>query len=96
MQLLLVITSMHQLKKENLVKIHDTIGELIIIQSNQPTVRMMQEWLMIKIYLGNPKLLEKLWELLKRAKEERPGSITSIASTVYHYVSRNLSVENQQ
>ncbi|KAG8041708.1 hypothetical protein G9C98_007012, partial [Cotesia typhae] len=95
MQLLLVITSMLRLKEENLVKIHDTIGELIIVESNQPTVRMMQEWLMIKIYLDNPKLLQKLWELLERAKEERPGSITSIASIVYH-VSRNISVESQQ
>lgn len=95
MQLLLVITSKLRLKEENLVKIHDTIGELIIVESNQPTVRMMQEWLMIKIYLDNPKLLQKLWELLERAKEERPGSITSIASIVYH-VSRNISVESQQ
>ncbi|KAH0539284.1 uncharacterized protein LOC123259258 [Cotesia glomerata] len=95
MQLLLVIASIHGLKEENLIKIHDTIGELIIVESNQPTVRMMQEWLLIKIYLDTPKLLEKLWGLLERAKEERPGSITSIASIIYH-VSRNFSGEIQQ
>ncbi|XP_057326001.1 probable methyltransferase TARBP1 [Microplitis mediator] len=93
MQLLLVIHPC--LKEKSLMEIHEVIGECLIVESNQPTVRMMQEWLLIKLYLDYPEMVNKLWGLLERAKEERPGSITSIASIIYH-VSKNISDENQQ
>lgn len=93
MQLLLIIHPC--LKEESLMEIHDVIGECLIVESNQPTVRMMQEWLLIKLYLDCPEMVNKLWGLLERAKEERPGSITSIASIIYH-VSKNISDEKQQ
>lgn len=70
-------------------ELHDTISELIIMESNQPTVRIMQEWLLIKIYNDNPTMQKDIWQLLEMAKEKRPGSIVSIASIIYH-VSRIL------
>ncbi|XP_034942852.1 probable methyltransferase TARBP1 isoform X2 [Chelonus insularis] len=92
MQLLLLL--LRYLRQEETKMLHDFIGNLIISESNQLTVRMMQEWLLIKIYLNNFEMQPLVWELLERSKCERPGSIVSIASIIYH-VSRGLSFDKQ-
>lgn len=93
MQILLILQP--TLDEENTVIIHEAICESLLEESNQPSVRVMQEWLLIRIHLANKKLRDQFWDLFARGRDSRPGSITSIASIVYH-VSKHLPLDEKK
>ncbi|KAK0181432.1 hypothetical protein PV327_003720 [Microctonus hyperodae] len=92
MQLLLIIQPL--LDEKATTVLYDTICDLIVSESNQPSVRVMQEWLLMKIFIKYPSLRDNVWDLLEVAKTKRPGSITSVASIIYH-VSRKLPIDKK-
>ncbi|XP_046616037.1 probable methyltransferase TARBP1 isoform X2 [Neodiprion virginianus] len=77
------------LKKNDMVLLNSLMCENILSESSQPSVRIMQEWLIIKIYLESEILRGGVWNLFRQAQEKRVGSLCSIISIVYH-VARSL------
>ncbi|XP_046740839.1 uncharacterized protein LOC124408147 [Diprion similis] len=72
------------LKKNDMVILNSLMCENILSESSQPSVRIMQEWLLIKIYLESEILRGGIWNLFQQAQEKRVGSLCSIISIVYH------------
>ncbi|KAK0093220.1 hypothetical protein PV326_014017 [Microctonus aethiopoides] len=92
MQLLLIIQPL--LDKEATTVLYDTICDLIVSENDQPSVRIMQEWLLIRISIKYQSLRDKVWDLLEIVKSKRPGSITSVASIIFH-VSQKLPIDKK-
>ncbi|XP_043277155.1 uncharacterized protein [Venturia canescens] len=89
MQALLVLEP--YLNDEEVRYLYEEMCELLITESNQPSVRLMQEWLLVRIY-ANSLMDESIWVLFEFAIEKRPGSLVSVSSIVYH-ISRLLKDE---
>ncbi|XP_011309831.1 uncharacterized protein [Fopius arisanus] len=70
--------------EDDIVSVHDTLCHSILIESDQPSVRIMKEWCLVLIYTKNASLLDRIWDLFHLARENRPGSLTSVVSIVYH------------
>ncbi|XP_044001585.1 uncharacterized protein LOC122847791 [Aphidius gifuensis] len=87
MQILLILQP--TLDDDSTLTVHEAICDHLLEESNQPSVRVMQEWLIIKIHLIKPKLREQFWNLFAKGRDNRPASITSLASIIYH-VLKNL------
>ncbi|XP_037080989.1 probable methyltransferase TARBP1 [Pollicipes pollicipes] len=50
----------------------------------QPSVRYMQEWLVVCLCVRRPELLELVWTHLEKAGQERTGSISSFVAILTH------------
>ncbi|XP_015438417.1 PREDICTED: uncharacterized protein LOC107193477 [Dufourea novaeangliae] len=87
MQTLLILQPI--LKEADTNTLVDFLCSLIILESNQHSVRLMQEWLLIKIFLENTNLEPKLWAFFEEGIRTRPGCVNSIVSIVYH-ISKSL------
>ncbi|KOC69711.1 putative methyltransferase TARBP1 [Habropoda laboriosa] len=92
MQILLIIQPV--LTKDDIITLQEFLCNLILLESNQHSVRLMQEWVLIKIFLNNMELHDKLWEFFEKGITTRPGCVSSIACIVYH-VSKLLSKDLQ-
>ncbi|EZA56834.1 putative methyltransferase TARBP1 [Ooceraea biroi] len=93
MQILLILEPI--LNEELVVLLQEKLCDLIFSESNQHSVRLMQEWLMIRILAKNTNLHDKLWKFFAESIEKRPGCTISVASIIYH-VARLLSSNSQQ
>ncbi|XP_020300131.1 uncharacterized protein LOC109863885 isoform X2 [Pseudomyrmex gracilis] len=93
MQILLMLEPV--LSKEFVALLQDKISDFIFSESNQHSVRLMQEWLMIRIFTKNINLHDKLWKLFAESIERRPGCTISVSSIVYH-VARLLLNDSQK
>ncbi|CAL7944642.1 unnamed protein product [Xylocopa violacea] len=82
MQILLIIQPV--LFKEDTIILQEYLCNLIVLESNQHSVRLMQEWILIKIFLENTDLHGELWKLFEKGITTRPGCVKSIACIVYH------------
>ncbi|XP_076749120.1 uncharacterized protein LOC143422408 [Xylocopa sonorina] len=82
MQILLIIQPV--LFKEDTKILQEYLCNLIVLESNQHSVRLMQEWILIKILLENIDLDIALWNLFRKGIETRPGCVKSIACIAYH------------
>lgn len=58
----------------------------IITENNQPSIRYLQEWLMLRIMLINSELRESIWEYFDEGLEKRTGSLCSLISVIYHTI----------
>ncbi|XP_011690186.1 PREDICTED: uncharacterized protein LOC105451442 isoform X2 [Wasmannia auropunctata] len=86
MQVLLILEPV--LNKEQLC-------DFIFSESNQSSVKIMQEWLLIRIFTKNIHLHDKLWSFFAKSIKDRPRCTISVASIVYH-VAKLLSYDNQK
>ncbi|KAL6253769.1 hypothetical protein P5V15_012171 [Pogonomyrmex californicus] len=94
MQILLILEPI--LSKELILLIYEDLCHFIYTESNpHSSVRLMQEWLMIRILVKNNDLHEELWSLFEKSIENRPSCTISLASIVYH-VAKLLSDDNQK
>ncbi|CAK9805252.1 Probable methyltransferase TARBP1 [Anthophora plagiata] len=82
MQILLIMQPV--LTKEDNIKLQEFLCDLMLLESNQHSVRLMQEWILIKIFLNNIDLHDKLWEYFEKGITIRPGCVSSIACIIYH------------
>lgn len=92
MQVLLVLQPI--LEIDDIESLHTLMCNNILSESSQPSVRIMQEWLLVRIYLESETLRGKIWNLIHQAEEKRVGSLCSVVSVVYH-VARLLSSDFQ-
>ncbi|XP_050458983.1 uncharacterized protein LOC126855407 isoform X2 [Cataglyphis hispanica] len=93
MQILLILEPV--LSEELVALLQEKLCDLILSESNQHSVRLMQEWLMIQIFKKHINLHNKLWTFFTKSIEERPGCTISVASIIYH-VAQLLSNESQK
>ncbi|XP_057336157.1 uncharacterized protein LOC130674750 [Microplitis mediator] len=93
LQLLLLVQ--HKLLNTDASRIHDLISESIIKETNEPLVMMLEQWLLIRIYLMYPKLRENLWDIFDKAEQQKSNCITSVLFILYH-VSQNIFVKERQ
>ncbi|KAI4486649.1 hypothetical protein M0804_006019 [Polistes exclamans] len=82
MQILLLLEPL--LNMESILLVQELICNLILLESNQHSVRLMQEWLLIRIFIKYTDLHNKLWEFFEESLSRRPGCTSSIASVIYH------------
>ncbi|XP_017761704.1 PREDICTED: uncharacterized protein LOC108551871 [Eufriesea mexicana] len=82
MQILLIIQP--RLTKDDTVSLQEFLCNLILLETNQHSVRIMQEWILIKIFLENVEFHHKIWEFLEKGITMRPGCVSSIMCIVYH------------
>ncbi|XP_034196390.2 tRNA (guanosine(18)-2'-O)-methyltransferase TARBP1 isoform X1 [Osmia lignaria lignaria] len=92
MQILLILQPI--LNKLDIVILEDCLCNLMLLESNQHSIRLMQEWILIKIFVENIELHYKLWKFFEEGITTRPGCVSSIACIVYH-VSRLLPSDSQ-
>ncbi|KAG5315232.1 TARB1 methyltransferase, partial [Acromyrmex insinuator] len=93
MQILLILEPV--LSKEFVPLLQEQLCEFIFSESNQSSVKIMQEWLLIRIFTKNIHLHDKLWSLFAKSIKDRPRCTISVASIVYH-VAKLLSRDNQR
>ncbi|KAL6253772.1 hypothetical protein P5V15_015576 [Pogonomyrmex californicus] len=93
MQILLILEPI--LTAELTFLVYKKLCDFIYTESNQSSVKLMQEWLMIRILVKNNDLHKELWSLFEKSIESRPRCTISMASIVYH-VSKLLSNDNQK
>ncbi|XP_063982907.1 probable methyltransferase TARBP1 [Diachasmimorpha longicaudata] len=87
MQVLLLMTS--EISEDNALKIHNVLTQLTLIESDQSSVRIMKEWILIRLHTRYETLRNSVWDLFISARENRPGGLPSLISIVYH-VSKSL------
>lgn len=81
----LLLMSTIYIDAEQATEFFDIIGDIILTQNEEPYVRVMQEWFLIRICIKYPTIMcDKLWILLEKAKEKKPSGIASMASIIYH------------
>ncbi|XP_032671611.1 uncharacterized protein LOC116844322 isoform X2 [Odontomachus brunneus] len=93
MQILLILEPV--MNEELVALLQKKLRDLILLESNQHSVRLMQEWLMIRILIKNSDLHNELWKFFTESIEKRPGCTVSVASIVYH-VARLLTGASQK
>ncbi|XP_046830389.1 probable methyltransferase TARBP1 isoform X1 [Vespa crabro] len=81
-QILLVLEPL--LNMESISSLQEILCNLILLESNQHSIRLMQEWLLIRIFVKYPNLHNKLWNFFEESLLKRPGCTSSIASVIYH------------
>ncbi|KAL2737261.1 putative methyltransferase TARBP1 isoform X1 [Vespula maculifrons] len=91
-QILLVLEPV--LNTESISSLQETLCNLILLESNQHSIRLMQEWLLIRIFVKYTNLHNKLWNFFEESLLKRPGCTSSIASVIYH-VALLLSEQTQ-
>ncbi|XP_076181951.1 tRNA (guanosine(18)-2'-O)-methyltransferase TARBP1 [Ptiloglossa arizonensis] len=82
MQVLLILQPI--LNKADTATLQEFLCSLMLLESNQHSVRLMQEWILIKIFVENGEFHYKLWEFFEKVIITRPGCVSSIACIVYH------------
>ncbi|KAK2576673.1 hypothetical protein KPH14_005334 [Odynerus spinipes] len=82
MQILLILEPV--LDMENLTLIQEVLCNYILEESNQHSIRLMQEWLLIRIFVRCENLHSKLWNFFEESLLKRPGCTSSVASIMYH------------
>ncbi|XP_076647010.1 tRNA (guanosine(18)-2'-O)-methyltransferase TARBP1 [Halictus rubicundus] len=92
MQILLVLQPI--LNEVDTTILVDLLCNLMLLESNQHSVRVMQEWLLIKIFTEYKNLHYKLWTFFEEGITKRPGCVSSIACIFYH-VAKLLSEVDQ-
>ncbi|XP_076301824.1 tRNA (guanosine(18)-2'-O)-methyltransferase TARBP1 isoform X2 [Lasioglossum baleicum] len=95
MQILLVLQPI--LNEADTTTLVDLLCDSMLLESNQHSVRIMQEWLLIKIFLENKHrklFVQKLWTFFGEGIVKRPGCVSSIACIFYH-VAKLLSGDVQ-
>ncbi|XP_011858439.1 PREDICTED: uncharacterized protein LOC105555992 isoform X2 [Vollenhovia emeryi] len=93
MQILLILEPL--LNKEFVPLLQEKLCDFIFSESNQSSVRIMQEWLMIRIFEKYSHLHDKLWSFFAKSIKHRPRCTISLAIIVYH-VAKLLSGNNQK
>ncbi|XP_071637478.1 probable methyltransferase TARBP1 isoform X2 [Temnothorax longispinosus] len=93
MQILLILEPM--LDEEFVSLLQEKLCNFIFSESNQSSVRIMQEWLLIRIFTKNIHLHDTLWSLFAKSLKHRPRCTISVASIVYH-VAKLLSSTYQK
>ncbi|XP_070524773.1 probable methyltransferase TARBP1 isoform X2 [Cardiocondyla obscurior] len=93
MQALLILEPV--LNEESAFLLQKKLCDFIFSESNQSSVRIMQEWLLIRIFVRNSHLHDQLWSFFVKSIKQRPRCTISVASIVYH-VAKLLSNENQK
>lgn len=61
--------------------------QLLLKDSQQPIIRFLTEWLIVRILCKNLQLLDTLWLNFNEALEQRVGSLCSFISIVCHVLS---------
>ncbi|XP_008544971.1 uncharacterized protein LOC103569443 [Microplitis demolitor] len=93
LQLLLLVQ--HKLLESEASRINDLISESIFKQTNEPLVMMLEQWLLIRIYLMYPKLRKNLGDMFDKAEQQKSNCITSVLFIFYH-VSQNICIRERQ
>ncbi|XP_012273823.1 probable methyltransferase TARBP1 isoform X2 [Orussus abietinus] len=94
LQVLLLIEPMIH-KAEDTTFLHDYIYDKLRLETNQTSVRIMQEWLLIRMYVQHEHLRNKIWVPFSENITIRPGSVSSIFRIAYH-VSRLLNSKQEE
>ncbi|XP_078052515.1 tRNA (guanosine(18)-2'-O)-methyltransferase TARBP1 isoform X2 [Augochlora pura] len=82
MQILLILHPI--LNKVDTTNLGNFLLNLLLLESNQHSVRLMQEWLLIKICVQNENFRYELWSFFEETILKRPGCVGSIACIFYH------------
>ncbi|XP_015607513.1 probable methyltransferase TARBP1 isoform X2 [Cephus cinctus] len=82
MQVFLLIVPV--LDEESIKCLHEIIRNDIMSESNQHSVRYMEEWLLILIYTNYNTMVDSLWDMFTQGHFNRPSCLTSAASIAYH------------
>ncbi|XP_012146742.2 tRNA (guanosine(18)-2'-O)-methyltransferase TARBP1 isoform X1 [Megachile rotundata] len=93
MQILLILQPV--LNKLDTITLEEYLCSSLLLESNQHSVKLMQEWLLIKIFAENIEIHQKLWKLFEEGITTRPGCVSSISCIFYH-VSNLLPTDYQR
>ncbi|XP_039313554.1 uncharacterized protein LOC105193761 isoform X2 [Solenopsis invicta] len=93
MQILLILEP--ALSEDYVCLLQEELCDLIFSESNQSSVKIMQEWLLVRIFTKNIHLRDKLWSLFEKSIKQRPTCTISMASIVYH-IAKLLSRDEQK
>lgn len=52
--------------QDNIAILQEFLCNLILLESNQHSVRIMQEWILIKIFVENIEFHDKIWEFFEK------------------------------
>lgn len=73
--------------QERCIVLYNWLCSLLLRESQQPSVRYMAEWLIVRLLWRNEELQSALWLNFTDALEQRVGSLCSFISVVYHTLS---------
>ncbi|XP_076632949.1 tRNA (guanosine(18)-2'-O)-methyltransferase TARBP1 isoform X1 [Colletes latitarsis] len=82
MQILLILQP--TLNKTDTATLQELLCSFMLLESNQHSVRLMQEWILIQIFVKYSEFHYKLWEFFEEMIVTRPGCVSSVACIVYH------------
>ncbi|GLH14526.1 Putative methyltransferase TARBP1 [Gryllus bimaculatus] len=82
MQVLLLLEPL--LPEEECEKLTTYLRSSVLTENHQPSVRYLQEWILIRLMIKNPKAHFLIWDVFQAAAETKPGSLCSFISIVYH------------
>ncbi|XP_015126433.1 uncharacterized protein LOC107047999 [Diachasma alloeum] len=80
MQVLLLLN----VDDEHAKKVHDALRELLLAEKNPMSVRIMQEWVLVRLYVDNEDMTALIWDLFPVFREKQPESLMSLMSIVHH------------
>ncbi|XP_023705380.1 probable methyltransferase TARBP1 isoform X3 [Cryptotermes secundus] len=82
MQSLLILEPL--LDREMAEKLMLWLQDSLLMESQQPSVRYQQEWLLVRLVYHHLDLRDRLWDTFEQAREKRSGSICSFIAVAYH------------
>ncbi|XP_015117795.1 probable methyltransferase TARBP1 [Diachasma alloeum] len=92
MQILVLLS--WKITEDDARTVHEALTQLILTESDQSSVRIMKEWILARLYTHHEPLRDLIWNLFPSARKNRPGSLTSFVSIVYH-VAKSLGKSKQ-
>ncbi|KAG8223604.1 hypothetical protein J437_LFUL004128 [Ladona fulva] len=79
--LLILETSMSKERREQLLV---SVCDSLAIESHQPSVKYLQEWLLVRILTRHPDFRGRMWEIFQQVGLKRPGCMGSFIAVMYH------------
>ncbi|XP_021924824.1 probable methyltransferase TARBP1 isoform X2 [Zootermopsis nevadensis] len=81
MQSLLVLEPL--LDVETAERLVQWLQDSLLMESQQPSVRYQQEWLLTRLLYHHPHLRDRLWDMFQQGRQKRPGSMCSFIAVLY-------------
>lgn len=78
------------------IKFFKKICELLEFDNQQPSIRYLQEWLILKIINLNKYLVRDFISVLEKSLEKRPGFIVSLLSVLIHLIIHDFLLSEDQ
>ncbi|XP_071455025.1 probable methyltransferase TARBP1 isoform X2 [Hetaerina americana] len=72
------------LSEEQCGQLMDSLCDSLQVESHQPSVKYLQEWLLVRILVHYPNLRQRMWTMFQQAGVKRPGCMSSFLCVAFH------------